>query len=95
MKPKEMALWLAIAALLITMALVYPSHGASGPSRSVYDGSWIITFYGCDGKVTVYEDCYILDLNDVFVTFRSAGRSREIKLPITTGCSHTIWERRH
>jgi hypothetical protein len=95
LKKSTFILCLIIASLLITLSIVLPARSASGPGRSIYDGSWTITHTGCSGKTTIYEDCRVLDINDVYVTFTSAGRSREIKLPLVTGCSETVMERRH
>lgn len=95
MSKTTFTLWVIIALLLMSLALIMPVRAASGPGQSIHDGTWTITHTGCNGKTTVYPDCRVLDINEVYVTFTSAGRSREIKLPIVTGCSETIMERRH
>ena len=84
-------LGLIIAALLIIMSLVYPVRADMG--RSPYDGEWTITFTACNGQTRVYDHCEVTQLNEQWVTFTWAGRSREIKLPIMSMCSTIIMER--
>jgi hypothetical protein len=84
-------LGLIIAALLIIMSLVYPVRADMG--RSPYDGEWTITFTACNGNTRVYDHCEVTQLNEQWVTFTWAGRSREIKLPILSMCSTIIMER--
>ena len=84
-------LGLLIAALLIIMSLVYPVRADMG--RSPYDGEWTISFTACNGKTRIYDHCEVTQLNEQWVTFTSAGRSREIKLPIMSMCSTIIMER--
>jgi hypothetical protein len=84
-------LGIIIALLLITMALVYPVRADT--ARSVFDGEWTIKFTDCGGATTVYEYCVVNNINDTFVTFSAGGRSREIKLPLTSVCAMIIMER--
>jgi hypothetical protein len=85
-------LGLIIAALLIIMAFVYPVRSDIG--QSPYDGEWTITFTACNGQTKVYDHCEVTLLNEQWVTFTWAGRSREIKLPLMSMCSTIIMERK-
>jgi hypothetical protein len=62
-------------------------------ARSAFDGKWTINFTDCNGKTTIYKDCKVNNINDTFVTFTTAGRSREMKLPLTSICAMVIMER--
>lgn len=88
---KMAILGIIIALLLITLGLVYPVRADTG--RSVYDGEWTINFTDCAGQTTVYEYCKVNNINDTFVTFTAGGRSREVKLPMTSVCATIIMER--
>lgn len=79
--------------LIIIVALPGPGWPASGPGQSIHDGEWTIIFTNCQGITKTYDDCRVLDINDTFVTFTTAGRSREIKLPIVSACSSIVMER--
>jgi hypothetical protein len=88
-------LWFVTIMAIIFLIMFCTSYQfkAYGFQRSVYDGTWTITFSDCRGAETVYDNCRVIDINEVFVTFTWGGRRAEIKLPVISGCSTTIMQR--
>jgi hypothetical protein len=85
--------WLALAGL-IAMCSLHQVEIANGQvGRSVYDGTWEITFIEISGDKTIYRSCRIAEIGDNWVTFTYGGRNDEIRLPLKSGISITIMER--
>lgn len=85
------ALCFIIAMVLVVIGMVQTARADT--ARSAFDGKWTINFTDCNGKTTIYKDCKVNNINDTFVTFTTAGRSREMKLPLTSICAMVIMER--
>ena len=93
MKPLFVTLWFILAVFLMVSFLVWTPATWGQVERSVFDGEWVINYTDCNGVTTIYEDCKITAMDEVWITFTSAGRSREIKLPATSVCATITMER--
>ena len=93
MKPLTMTSLLIIAGLLMVHSLVWTPTIWGQVQRSVFDGEWVINYTDCNGVTTIYEDCKVTDIDDVWLTFTCAGRSSEIKLSLTSVCATIVMER--
>ena len=80
-----------IAMLLILLSLVYPVRADIG--RSIHDGKWDISYTSCAGKLMIYEDVTVTDVDENFITFTDS-RGKETKLPLRSVCSELIMDRK-
>jgi hypothetical protein len=91
MKRSTTILLLIIAVLLISLSLIYPVRAEIG--RSIHDGKWDIRYTNCQGRLVVYEDVRVTDVDENFITIVTE-RGKETRLPLRSVCSELIMDRK-